>query len=186
MDQVICNWSTYTGTQCRRNIDHENNDDVIIPLCSIHKLMMTKYQLVFQSVQDCELCDTSEEFKVEPRSYRHLRTIMNSLHNEDDKVEVYMPGGSTEEADISNPDYITLLADNTRYYYSKIKNTRRAETLKILLMKYCNNPAVVDIDGKKYCEHCYRTSCPKNSPKLSVLKKILNGLGPVNSGTGNV
>lgn len=160
MQEIICNWSSYNGSHCRRNINNAK-------FCIMHKKLIEDFNLLDDS-QD-NLCETSEEIKIVPRNFRHLKCIMLGLQNEDTRVDVYMAGGLIEEADISNEDFIVLLSDSCRYYYyPPSKSDKNARDLKIILKKHCPNNCVVSVRSIKYCEECYKKL--KNVPRLSVLQ----------------
>jgi len=163
---IICNWSTYKGSHCRRNIhqnDVKDKDKTPSRYCILHKDLIVDYKKITEE----ELCETFEEIKIVPRSYKHIKSVMASMDNEDDIVEVFMTGGSIEEADISNNGYIILVSDNCKYYYESKKGSKNAKDLKIILKRYCKNNCVVSVSDIKYCEECYKKL--KNVPKISVI-----------------
>jgi hypothetical protein len=161
MEFIICNWSTY-NTHCRRNIKH--TDKCINKFCSLHKELMEEYKKFNDSD---ELCETFQEIKIVPRSYKHIKSVMSSINNEDDTVQVYMSGGLIEDADITCSEYIELLSDNCRYYYNPRKGQNKVKDLKVILKRYCDNNCIVSVGDIKYCENCYKKL--KNVPKLSVI-----------------
>jgi len=163
---IICHWSSYTGSHCRRNINH--TEKCPSSFCKLHQELIEEYKLI-KSSKDSEndLCETFEEFKIVPRSFKHVRSVMASLNNEDEKVDVYMPGGLIEEAEIQQ-SYIMLLSDSCKYYYIAKKGEHKAKDLKIILRRHCPNNCIVCIGDTKYCEECYRKL--KNVPRISVLR----------------
>ena len=92
---------------------------------------------------------------------------MKKICNEDDKVDVYIKGGYPEEADISNKEYVLLLADNTKYYYTAKRGQTKAKDLRVMLRYFCSNDSVIMIKDVKYCEECYKKL--KNVPNLSLI-----------------
>jgi hypothetical protein len=164
MDQIICSWSTYKGNHCKKIISICDNVKQSIRFCPLHRELMAEYL----RLKEDELCETFKEIKIVPRSNKHLKTVMNSLENEDDKVDVYMAGGSIEEADISNIDYIVLDSDSSRFYYNPKRGQKKAKDLKIILREHCRNNSVVSFDNIKYCEDCYK-KCMKDSPRISLI-----------------
>lgn len=162
---VICHWSTYHGTHCRRTI-HKHNFKNKGNLCSLHKDLMVDYEWLKNSD---ELCETTKEIKIIPRSYKHIKNVMNKMgKTDDDCVDVYMAGGSIEEAYIGNENYIELVSDNSRYYYNYHKGQYKSKDLKIILKEYCPDDAVICARGTNYCEKCYKKV--KNVPKFFVVK----------------
>jgi hypothetical protein len=100
---------------------------------------------------------------------------MADAGNEDNNVDVYLAGGSIEEGDISDPDYIMLLSDNTKFYYQKSKDTKyTTKSLKVIIRKFCKNKAVVTNDNIKYCEDCHKKI--SGAPKLTCLKVCLENI----------
>lgn len=170
MDQIICNWTTYKGSHCKRTIsinEINNKDDIQLicnlKFCGLHRELIIDYE----KLNGDEMCDIFKEIKLVPRSQKHIKTIMKSLNNEDDIVEVYLAGGSIEEADISNIDYITLISDDSHFYYSPKRGQNRTKDLKIILKEYCKNNSLVNFSGTKYCEECYRKM--KDVPRISLI-----------------
>ena len=148
---VVCHWSTYKGTHCRRTKDNK------IGLCSLHQELMIDYEYIRNPEEPCEVYS---DVKIVPRSYKHLRTIMNSLKVVGNQVDVCIKGntgGLAEEADITNEDYIRIVSDSSKYYYNPVSRTDlRAKDLKVVLRKYCPEEAVVHARGLLYCEACYK------------------------------
>lgn len=160
---IICNWSSYNGSHCRRNINH-NDNKCINRFCTLHKELLNDYTKLNEID---ELCETFEEIKIVPRSYKHLKSVMSSINNDDDIVDIYMKGGFVEEGDISNNSYIVLLSDNCKYYYADKKGQNKAKDIKVVLKRYCENNCTVGVRDIKYCEDCYKKL--KNVPRLTVL-----------------
>jgi hypothetical protein len=125
------------------------------------------YTKVDPVVDDEPLCETFKDIKVAPRSYKHLRSIMSSFNNEDDIVQVYLAGGSTEEADISNMDFITLSSDGSKFFYNPKKGQNRAKDLKVILRQYCQNSGVIGFNSTKFCRECYEKL--KDVPRISLI-----------------
>ena len=115
-----------------------------------------------------------KKFRVIPRSQKHLYVVMTGLGYEVDEdrepplIDVYMPGGLIEEANIFHPNYIMLMSDSCKYYYAPKTGDRKAKDLKIILRKHCTGTGVVEYNEMKYCEECYKKI--KNVPRISVLK----------------
>ena len=164
IDHPICHWTTYSGSHCRRTIVPGKKDDEKIHFCSLHKQLILDYKYTKKSD---ELCDTYETIKVTPRSYKHIRSVMNNMGNEDDLVNVYMVGGLVEEADLSDHKCVTILSDDYKYYYKPTRGQPKAKNIKIILKRYCQDNSIITIDGTKYCEECYKKI--KGVPKISVL-----------------
>jgi len=164
---IICNWTTYKGTHCRMNINHnhDHTHKCSSKFCTLHNELIQDFQIINNSD---ELCETFEEIKIVPRSYKHIKSVMASMDNEDDNVDVYMAGGHIEEANIANSDYIILLSDNCRYYYKPVKGHPKAKDLKIILKRYCQNESIINVRDIKYCEDCYKKL--KNVPRISVVR----------------
>ena len=166
---VICHWSTYHGTHCRRTI-HQPTKGTQVTLCPLHKELSVDYE----KTDEGQLCEVNNEIKIVPRSYKHLKSVMKQLNNEDELIEVITKetvGGLVEEADMSEVDYIKLLSDDARYYYSSSeRGQKRAKDLKVVLRKYCPNNAVIRARGGVYCEDCYKIL--KNVPKVSVIREL--------------
>jgi hypothetical protein len=160
---VICHWSTYHGTHCRRTINGKGQK-----LCSLHRELIEDYSKLDITSDEEKYCDNFQELKVVPRNYKHIKSVMKSLDNEDNLVEVFMTGGFVEEADISEQYYITLLSDNSKYYYNAKKGDYKAKDLKVILRRYCSNDPIITARGANYCEGCYKKL--KNVPKYSVIK----------------
>lgn len=164
---IICDWTTYGGSHCKKIIggDTDPKSKELRRFCGLHQDLIVRYT----RIKEDELCETSKDIKISPRTYKHVKSIMTSLGYEDeDIVEVYLPGGSVEEANISNKDYITLVSDNSRFYYLPEKGQSRAKDLKILLKKYCQSSSVVHYAGIKYCEECYKNKV-KDCPRISLI-----------------
>lgn len=162
MSKLICDWTTYKGNHCKKLLSYEDEKSAFM-FCDIHRDVILRYS---KSNVD-ELCEKFTDIKVSPRSYQHLRSVMNSLNNEDDTVQVYLAGGLTEEADISNEYYISLNSDNSRFYYNPKRGQRKSEDLKIMLRKYCQNNSIIKYDGICYCEECYKNL--KDVPRISLV-----------------
>ncbi len=163
MNKIVCDWTTYKGSHCKRIINTDNSKQ----FCNIHCDLITKYSRIKESEHDCELCEMSKEIKIIPRSYKHIKTIMSNLNNEDDIVQVYLAGGSIEEADITNTDFIVLNSDNSRFYYAPKRGQNKAKDLKIILREFCQYNCIVSYDNTKYCEECYKKI--KDVPRISCI-----------------
>jgi hypothetical protein len=164
MSRVICDWTTYKGSHCKKIIRGDIDDKKSLKFCDLHRDLIVEYLRIKDPE---ELCETFKEIKVVPRSYKHIKTIMSSLGNEDDAVQVYLSGGCIEEADISNDDYITLNSDNSRFYYSPKRGQNRAKDLKVILREYCQHISVIYHGETKYCEECYKKL--KDVPRISLI-----------------
>jgi len=118
-----------------------------------------------------KLCETFEELKIIPRSYKHLKSILKSMNNHDDSIEVYTKGGILEEADISDEEYIELASDSCKFYYSdtKKKNQHSVKELKVKIIKYCYNNCEVNYKGLRYCEDCF-----KKIPNVPRIRSIVS------------
>lgn len=169
INSIICNWYTYNATHCRRNIqlDPKNKCN----LCSMHKQLFTTTFLL----PDSELCEVYKDIHIIPRSYRHLKSVMKELCNDDCTVDIIVKGGIAEEADISESEYITLLSDDSKYYYPSSNNTypkncNKTKDVKIVLKKYCENKSVIKYNDSHYCEECYKKL--KTVPKLSIALRL--------------
>jgi hypothetical protein len=168
MDQIVCGWTTYKGNHCKKivTIDEDTaggKTKCSIRFCNLHRELMAEYSRIV----DEELCETFKEIKVIPRSHKHIKSVMSSIGNEDDIVQVYLSGGCIEEADITNTDYIVLNSDNSRFYYAPKRGQNRAKDLKVILREYCQHNAVVGYNGNRYCEECYRKI--RDVPRISLI-----------------
>jgi hypothetical protein len=156
---VICNWCTYKGTHCRRNVADPLTKNKV-NFCVFHTTVITEYTRITDPER---LCDHAEDIKLVPRSYEHVKAIMKDIGNEDKRVDVYFQGGIVEEAKIKKY-YIEITSDLSKYYYNKCKESKYlAKDLKILLKKHCSNKGLVMYDNKAYCQECYRklNNCPR-------------------------
>ncbi len=99
-------------------------------------------------------------------------TYVLNYDDDEEQIEVTTKdttGNLTEEANISDKQFIKVLSDDTEYYYdSNDKTKKKVQSLKVVLKKFCQNDAVVNARGGKYCEECYKKL--SNVPKLSVIK----------------
>lgn len=178
---VICHWTNYQGTHCRRTIQKDSI------LCPMHMSLVADYSNVVQPDNDEDepiLCDSHEFIKIPPRSFKHIKKIQQQLGSDDDIVQVIVKGSTgdiTEDADISNQHYIKLDSDDTMYYYKprgltqeeKKNGTQKqksASDIKVVFKKMCPNLAVVCARDENLCESCYKKL--KNIPKLSVIKQF--------------
>lgn len=174
MQQIICGWTTYKGSHCKKIVSIDSDDITIkegkdikqcIRFCNLHRELITEYQSLKED--DGSLCETFKEIRVTPRSYKHIKTIMESMQNDDDVVQVYLSGGSIEDANITNTDYILLDSDNSRFYYNPKRGQNKTKDLKVILNNHCKNNAIVHFAGTKYCEECYRKL--KDVPRISLI-----------------
>jgi hypothetical protein len=165
MDQIVCGWTTYKGNHCKKIISFNNDKIQQIKFCNLHGELIEQYAKV--NLNNGDLCETFKEIKVVPRSKKHLKSIMLSIGNDDDMVEVCLAGGCIEKADISNSDYITLNSDSSRFYYYPERGQNKTKDLKVLLVQYCQNGCVVSFNGTKYCEECYKKL--KDVPRISLV-----------------
>jgi len=162
IEHPICHWATYSGSHCRRSIDSSIEGSLF---CNKHYQMFENYKLVDES----DICSTFQEFKVVPRSYAHIKSVMKSINNEDDLVDVFMSKGFTEEADLSDHSCVTILSDNYQFFYSPKRGQANAKNIKIILKNYCKNNSVIKIEDTHYCEDCFRKI--KGVPKISIVKE---------------
>ena len=166
MDQIVCGWTTYKGSHCKKIVHIDSKEDkFLIKFCNLHRELMAEYQKIKDWEE--ELCEIFKEIRVTPRSHKHIKTIMESISNEDDIVQVYLSGGSIEDADITNIDYILLDSDNSKFYYSPKRGQNKAKDLKVILKDYCKNKAVIYFSGTKFCEECYKKL--KDVPRISLV-----------------
>ena len=163
----ICMWSTYKGNHCKKFVSCDDNCKTSLNFCDIHRDLIAKYSKI-EVKPEPEFCDTFKEIKLVPRSFKHLKSIMSSINNEDDNVQIYLAGGCIEEADISDKDFIILHSDNSKFYYNPQRGQNKARTLKIMLRKYCENKCIINYNGTKYCEECYKKNL-KDVPKISLI-----------------
>jgi hypothetical protein len=168
MSQIVCAWTTYKGSHCKRIVqsDDKNCDKNCVRFCNLHSELIAEYQKLEED--DDSFCETFKEIRVTPRSYKHIKTIMQSMQNEDDIVQVYLSGGSIEDANITNSDYLILDSDNSKFYYNPRRGQNKAKDLKVILNDHCKNKAIVCFSGTKYCEDCYRTKI-KDAPRISLI-----------------
>lgn len=160
MENIICNWSTYSRSQCRRNILHEAyTDNKRSKFCQMHFNMAKDFK---RSDKDT-YCDTADDIYICPRSYKYLMTQLNELEYDTTNVDV-INGKIIEEADISNEDYILLLSDEKRCHYNIPKEINK---LKVKLKKFCKNLSIISYDNNNYCEDCFKKL--KGVPKLSCI-----------------
>lgn len=96
-------------------------------------------------------------------------------------VDVVLPGSSnvTEEADITNEEYIEMVADESRYYYEPEKREEgskrklNAKNLKIVIDTSCLEIGNIKANGSHYCEECYKKAGIKNGfPILDNLEEL--------------
>jgi hypothetical protein len=167
MSRVICDWTTYKGNHCKKIISGCNDDKCSKQLhmfCDLHRDLIIEYTRVIEKE---ELCETFKEIKITPRSLKHIKSIMTSINNDDDTAQVYLAGGSIEDADITNTDFIVLNSDNSRFYYNPKRGQNRAKDLKIILREFCKSNCVIGYNGTKYCEECYKKL--KDVPRISLI-----------------
>lgn len=158
----ICDWISCDGKRCKKQSTSTYGD---YKFCKLHKKMIKDY-VVDEETED--LCDSFVNVKIIPRSHKQIVYFMKQIDNEETTVEVLFPGGCVEEADISESEYISLLSDDSRYYYKYERGDLKAKDLRLLLRKYCKNNGIIEIDGTKYCEDCYKKN--KNYPKLDMIQ----------------
>lgn len=165
---VICNWSTYHGTHCRRTIEQPTKGKKVT-LCPLHKELINDFKRVDKD--EGHFCESSKKIKFVPRSYKHLRYQLDKMNNKSYNLDVIIQGTVgelTEEADISNEEYIQVLSDDVKYYYNPDSKTKKhAKNLTIVLKHFCPNDADVYARGEYYCQECYKKL--KNVPKYSVV-----------------
>lgn len=169
MDKIICNWCTYSAIHCRRNVEHDTNSDY--NFCSLHK---HHFQVFFADKDPNSVCEVSKEVSVCPRTYKHLQTVLKEFKYDDTIVEVKTKGGISEEADVSEHEYIMLMSDDTRYYYQREdgsfpKKCNRTKDLKVVLKKICTNESVIKYNNMNLCESCFKKN--KQVPLLSIVLK---------------
>jgi len=155
-NQIVCDWSTYKGSHCKKIVNGTK-------FCDLHNDLINSYSKICCD----DFCETFKEIKIVPRSYKHIKAIMSGMKNEDDIVQVYLAGGSIEEADISNMDFIVLNSDNSKFFYLPKRGQNKAKDLKIILRDYCQNNSVISLKGVKYCEECYKKL--KDVPRISII-----------------
>lgn len=167
MDQIICAWSTYKGSHCKKIISNSNSKNStelgLFKFCNLHRELIIDYS----KVKNNDLCETFREIKVIPRSYKHIKSIMNSMNNEDDNIQVYLSGGSVEDANISNSDYIVLDSDSSKFFYNPLRGQNKAKDLKIIFRDYCKNTSVVSLGSQLLCKECYEKL--KDVPRISLI-----------------
>jgi hypothetical protein len=175
MNKIICEWTTYKGSHCKKIVGNKDNNNNNNPhnscndklFCDLHRDLINMYLKIEESELESELCETFKEIKLVPRSHKHIKSIMSSIGNEDDEVQVYLSGGSIEDADITNTDCIILKSDNSKFYYSPERGQNKAKNLKIILREYCQHNCLVNYDGMKYCEECYKKL--NDVPRISLI-----------------
>lgn len=158
----ICDWISCSGKRCKKQSLSMYGD---YKFCKLHKKMIKDYVL---NEETEELCDSFMDIKIIPRSHKQIKYFMKEIDNEEIIVKVLFPGGCKEEADISENEYISLLSDDSRYYYKHERGYLKARDLRLLLRKYCKNDGIIEINGTKYCEECYKKN--KNSPKIELIQ----------------
>ncbi len=163
MSKIICDWTTYKGTHCKKIITHDLKSHDL-KFCDLHRDLILEYS----RIKEDELCETFKEIKITPRSHKHIKSVMAGLNNDDDNVQVYLAGGSIEEADITNLDYILLDSDNSKFYYNPKRGQRRSKDLKIILREFCQNNSIIKCNNSKYCEECYKKNI-KDAPRISCI-----------------
>lgn len=168
MISYICNWSSYKGDICKKIVMHNN-------YCDIHCEMIKKFKYIHDDSEGL-MCETFKTIKIIPRSHKHLITIMNNHGYTDEEyteyVQVYLNGGSIEDADISNEDYIMLVSDDSQFYYKPVKGAYKANSLKVILNDYCKHSAIINYNDSNYCEECYKKL--KGVPKVSLIKNNIS------------
>ncbi len=157
----ICDWTTNGDKHCKKNsvVAYGKNK-----YCNLHYKIISEYHI---NKDDNYLCDTFVNIKVIPRSYKQVSYFMQSIDNEDTIVDIMFPGGCIEEGDISNKEYISLLSDDSRYFYINNRGEYKTKDMKLILRKFCKNSSVINVDDTKYCEDCYKKI--KNAPRISLL-----------------
>lgn len=167
MSKVICDWTTYKGSHCKRIIGNDDNgkgSKNLLRFCDLHRDLIVEYS----KIKEDELCQTFKEIKVTPRSHKHIKTVMSSIGNEDDIVQVYLSGGCIEDAVINNSEFVLLSSDNSCFYYVPKRGQNRAKDLKVILREYCQCNSVVSYGGINYCEECYKKL--KDVPRISLVQ----------------
>jgi hypothetical protein len=98
----------------------------------------------------------------------HVKNMLQQYGYDDSTIQVYLEGGSVEDADISDPEYIKLESDNSLFYYSPPKaSCYKAKSLKIIVRAYCKNSSCVKFMDSHYCELCYRDL--RDVPRISLI-----------------
>jgi ribosomal protein L33 len=157
----ICDWTTNGDKHCKKNSVSIHRDN---KYCNLHHKFISDYE-VDDDTDD--LCETFVNIKVIPRSYKQVEYFMKSIDNEDTIVDIMFPGGCIEEGDISNKEYITLLSDDSRFFYIHNRGEYKTKDMKLILRKFCKNPGKITVDNTKYCEECYKKT--KNAPKFALI-----------------
>jgi hypothetical protein len=152
---IICKWSTYKGGNCKQFVTDN-------AFCKKHTELMTD----FLKKTD-ELCETYKEIKFKPRSYKHVKAMLCIYGYDDNTIQVYLDGGSIEEADITNEEFIRLESDNELFFYNPQRGQYRAKDIKIITRVYCKNTSDVKYIDKHYCETCYKEL--KDVPRISLV-----------------
>ena len=173
--------SIETKSEQKFEIKNKKNEDVHecaygrnVPVSNMFCERHTNIMKYFRRVNDDEKyksCSTFKEIKIIPRSWDYLVYIMDKYEiNKEDNVDIFLPGGSVEEGDIKNEDYIELVSDGKKYYYQPEKKQLNTKNLKIILPAYCiKKPYMFRIDTKTYyCEDCYEKIGKNDYPHISL------------------
>jgi hypothetical protein len=155
-----CDWKTVDGKRCRKQCSGYKND---YKFCNVHIKIINDYEYK----ESTDTCETYKDIKIIPRSNKQVHYFMQKQNNEDDIVEVMFAGGAIEEADITNREYISLVADDERFYYNPDRGDRKAKELRIIAKDYCKNESCVIYNDTRYCEDCYKKL--KGVPKISLI-----------------
>jgi hypothetical protein len=142
----ICEWYSYNGKRCRRTCDTDSE------FCNFHNVLKEDFKILKKE----EDCSVRRDIKIIPRNKDHVKGILTKLRYDDsDIVDVYLPGGSTEEGSIAEDDYIELTVDETKYYYESKKGSEKAKSLRIMLTEDCVENAVISVRSEPFCRNCY-------------------------------
>ena len=154
---VICNWSSNTGSHCRRTVVKEG-------FCKMHEELVKEYKSPSQ-----KFCDSGKIHKFRPRSKKHIMAkLLECGEDQEASMITVIVEGSQENGIIDNEDYIRLDSDDTKLRYTNIQDMRK---IMVLIEEFCDEPPVVKYNDKNYCECCFKKL--KNVPKLTVIKDYL-------------
>lgn len=170
---TICEWTNYSGKRCRSTTSGSK-------LCAKHDVLIGDYKIMkYPDKNKQELCSTTKNHKVAPRSKEHLKGLMKKYGGyETDDVNVYTTGGMAEDGDISHQDYIKILSDETCYYYEPARATSRdeksqlnANKLRVEIIESCDNVGIINVRSTLYCKQCYIKESKKNGhPTIETIE----------------